>query len=331
MNLSYALQRLHEDMLQYSQKSSESFILAWVLLLIFLYPCYKMMAPLIASNKIATILGAIAFIFMWLISTYAVSYGRGLDLFNPGVNFFCVLTFLFVFACVKYIEFAFISMNEYSATGHLSTTAKLLFLIGPGAIVTLAVVLTFWTVYSDILTFDGKNTYSVNVGIEHEKGLSVHITDVEFHSSTSKKSVIEKADQYSYFNRIEESYTPKILIPKDTDGIKLSWYSFTEKKYYSDLFPLPIDKLTKHPDSFRQVSFEFSAIAWIIFKIIPSILPEKINYLEFMIKKNGEVELIQNHRGVAVYTQVKNLEKTESDFHNAHKKYLKLEESKDEE
>lgn len=323
-----SLERLSEDLIRFSQESYYHYAIALLIVLPIFYACYKYTLPLLATNKIATSAGVVAFIIAYLFLSFAASYGKGyLDIINPGVFFFCLLAFFAVFFAIKYCFYGFEVLSTYFQTGKVSRSAIVLLVVIPFALLLMPQIARLVSTYHELVKFDGEHTYSVNIEVVPDKNLDIYITEFYFSSGIEKRSIkLEQED----INEVNEAikngkpFTPYLLMPKAADSFKLSWYSFKEKKYYSDTFPFPVvSNLYKTPDSFR-IPYGSHNQAWLIGKLFPALLPERVLTVSFRIKDRGALDIMQGDFKFMWYEEIGAEEKSEEEFNAAYSDFSKI-------
>ena len=152
-----------------------------------------------------------------------------------------------------------------------------------------------YPVYVDQLVFENSKTGMQSAYLGDER--DVHISDFVFYDSHGKKSIRERHEQGLYTLSIDRIVTHHDypLIPAGTDQFRLSWYSFVEKKYYSDIFPFPLEKLEIDERSFQGYPF-IRAISLLLFPDGNAYLLNQkggqvVNYIKIQSKEIPEIQI----------------------------------------
>lgn len=101
-------EKLLQDVALFSRDSPLAFVVLWLLLLVVIFLSFNPAVSLFAANKIAAVLGGVAFALAYLLYSYMASYGREhYEVLNPGVVVIALAACFLVFGSIKLIGFAF--------------------------------------------------------------------------------------------------------------------------------------------------------------------------------------------------------------------------------
>ena len=317
-------ERAFNAILRFPMDSVVGFAIQWVFVLILVGVSYKYVFPWITGNKIATGFGVLAFVVAFAISVFVSSYGQStLQIFNPGVYVVSLVAFFIAFGVIKYCAYGYELFSNHSKAGELSKNNFLIWILIPVGIFIGLKLIAIINVFTEVVALDGANTYSALVTIETEQDSPVYITHFEFYDTASGNRIPADLTEMNYADEDNNIFHSNILLPKKSNFFTLSWYSFADKKYYSDEFPFPMEKLSKAPDRFRHVSFEKQSEGNLVLALLPFLAPQKLNSLTLLLKENGDIELKQTqNEKVFTFTKVMTEEKTEEEFSEAYKIYI---------
>lgn len=101
-------ENLLQQTILFPRDSAFAFAVLWLILLAMVVFGFNPTVSLVAANKIAGVLGSIAFAIAYLLYSYMASYGRShYEILNPGVIMIALGAFFMVFGGIKLVGFFF--------------------------------------------------------------------------------------------------------------------------------------------------------------------------------------------------------------------------------
>jgi hypothetical protein len=103
----------------------------------------------------------------------------------------------------------------------------------------------------------------------------------------------------------------------------MSWYSFSNGKYYTDTFPFPLKNYKKTPDQRRlDYSVDYKAIRTIA-ALIPAMVPQAIDDMHLQVDANGDLHLAaRGSTHYRPYIKVITEKRSQEEFSDHYQKYL---------
>mgnify|MGYP000055765777 CR=1 FL=1 len=164
-----------------------------------------------------------------------------------------------------------------------------------------------------------RNYISTNFYIKQMAHLSIYITGLEF--SNPSTGCIHKVNtgDFKYFNKNFDKpiLVSNLLLSRNTNSFKFSWYSFTDGKYYTDEFPFSLTRYKLIPDYERAYDITDGNVNKYFIDKYSFFMPKKIKSLTLLMKDQGDIDLLQsgNERYV-FYKKVLTEDRSEKDFND---------------
>ena len=302
-------------------KPMESFIVYVLFFAIFgaiVYLLNHFALALIVENKWYLIAGLLPAALVFVISAYLASYGKSeFQFFNPGVYLLTLFTVLIIFGVLTGVDYAGKMIVELKKNGGIDARTAIIIV---GVITGLVVVhwcANYGIAVVKLLFSKAKSTVSVRFMIEQLAELSVYITHLEFVNTSTGATLIVDPDKFIYSNKnkAEPIFSSALLIPREADFLRLSWYSFTDMKYYTDDFPFKWHSYELLPDSSRVHDITGIDGSNTFMKRFSFLFPKRIKGLLLKMKENGDLDLNQRENiHYYYYVKVVTAERSEQEF-----------------
>ncbi|HWV14113.1 MAG TPA: hypothetical protein VN030_01695 [Cellvibrio sp.] len=267
-----------------------------------------------SSTKSTLILAGILTFLFFLFCFYGYSYGKeDSQLANPRIYLLPLVLFIFTSLASVGFNYGINIFLGFGKTGVVYSTGLVIWCCIYLGIPLSLTGLYYSQLYKSQLATSQKVLLPLT--LVKNDAMPIYIKEMKFIDSANREEVSVNVDllaidawqnneaDETLYNKLtaqnNEFFSVNVLIPKGTDSFLLSWYSYTDQKIYTDLFPMDLQKFNLKTDYYAHNQESL---------LIASMKPPRASSSILRFKHNGDIDLLTYLHGerylVYYYTQI---------------------------